>query len=418
MVNSLDKNTNRKYSFLIFACVFIWIITTGSKNVFTAEIVELTNIFNTTKDQLSLCMTYYFITYSSLQILLFFVMDKLDIKWYILVTMGLSGVVTVLIAFATKLYSLWIILSINGILQAGIWGICIGTLKNYLPSYLIPKALALMSIGTAIAGVVSYGSSAIAVAINFWNIPYIVLGVILTISAFIFFIAVKKCSTIKTEKNSEAILVKHESNNVLVLSTKFYRVLFLIVAFTLSIAIHFVFYGTLNWIPSLITEVYGKSPSFGILISVLAPLATTIGPIIAIKYTERFKNYLYVLLFFVVISGILSIALYLTFDLGLVLALIILILYLLILHASVTIINSVLSIKTGEYINSGAFSCLMNAAGGFSAGFAPTLLALVIDGIGWNSYYLIIALITIGITLITLLGIIYVNIQNAKAKRK
>ena len=92
-------------------------------------------------------------------------MDKLDIKWYILVTMGLSGVVTVLIAFATKLYSLWIILSINGILQAGIWGICIGTLKNYLPSYLIPKALALMSIGTAIAGVVSYGSSAIAVAI-------------------------------------------------------------------------------------------------------------------------------------------------------------------------------------------------------------------------------------------------------------
>ena len=54
-----------RYNFLIFACVFLWIIMMGSKNVYTAQMVELSAIFNVAETQVSLAMTYYFITYYS-----------------------------------------------------------------------------------------------------------------------------------------------------------------------------------------------------------------------------------------------------------------------------------------------------------------------------------------------------------------
>lgn len=418
MIGHESGKKNYHYGFLIFACVFIWTITTGSKNVFTAEIVELTRIFDATKDQLSLAMTYYFITYSTLQIILYFIMPKINIKWYLLITMALSGLVTIIIAFSTGLYAFWWILSINGILQAGIWGMCIGTLKKYLPDFLVPKALTCMSIGTAIAGVISYGSASIAVAINFWNLPYIVLGSILFISAFIYFFAVKLCDKNKEEPKivDPNIPTKNTQKNILPLNNKFARVIFLVVSFIISIGVHFIFYGTQNWIPSLLAEVYGKSSSFGILVSVLAPLATTLGPIISVKHTEKAKNYLFVLMTYSIIFALLSLLLVFLFDKGLIVALIILLLYLLTIHASVTIITSITSFKLGSLINSGAYSSLMNAGGGFSAGFAPMLLALVIDGLGWKAYYKLVCIITLSITAIISFSVLFVYFYNKKRK--
>lgn len=414
MPGSINAKSNKRFGFLIFACVLLWTVTTGSKNVFTAEIVELTGIFGVAKNQLSLAMTYYFITYGSLQILLYFIMPKINIKWYVLITLGLSGLVTVVIAFATKVSDFWWILSINGLLQAGLWGMCIGSLRKYLPDFLVPKALTCMSIGTALAGIVSYSSGAIAVAINFWNLPFIVLGTILSISAVVYFIAMQICAKHddKETVTYENVPIKPVENDVLNLDNKLKRVLFLITTFSISIAIHFLFYGVQNWIPNLLTEIYGKSSSFGILVSVLAPLATTFGPIMAVRHTSKRKNYLNVTIVYSCITGVLSILIFLLFNKGLILALILLLVYLFLTHAYVTIVTSVLSFKVGNYINSGAYSSLMNAAGSFSAGFSPMLMALVIDGAGWNKYYLIICIISVAVTITTLSVVTFVNVKN------
>ena len=55
-----------RYNFLIFACAFLWIMMMGSKNVYTAELVEIGVVFGVNKAEASLAMTYYFITYSVL----------------------------------------------------------------------------------------------------------------------------------------------------------------------------------------------------------------------------------------------------------------------------------------------------------------------------------------------------------------
>ena len=59
---------NRYQNLLIFACAFLWIMMMGSKNVYTAEIVELQNIFSAGKADVASAMTCYFVTYSIVQI--------------------------------------------------------------------------------------------------------------------------------------------------------------------------------------------------------------------------------------------------------------------------------------------------------------------------------------------------------------
>ena len=158
----------RYYNFLIFACVFLWIIMMGSKNVYTAEIVELVDVFNATETEVSMAMTYYFVTYSAAQVLMFFFMDHINIKWFLGISMALSGVVTVFIALMTSMWQTWWLLAFNGVLQAGVWGMCIAMLKKYLPESFLPKANTLMNVGMAVAGIISYGSATFAVGIDRW----------------------------------------------------------------------------------------------------------------------------------------------------------------------------------------------------------------------------------------------------------
>ncbi len=406
--------SKRCYNFLIFACTLVWIIMMGSKNIYTAEYIEIGRIFGVSKPQASLAMTFYFITYGFMQIFLFFFLDNLNIKWYMLISVGLSGVVTIIIALAINLWSLWWILAINGILQAGIWGMCTAVLNKYLPISMKATANMIMNIGTAVAGIISYGSASLFVSFKRIDSPFTFFGVILFVSAFIFFIAVKNCEKLKaqTENTITSSSVKNLTPTPFMLKTSRSKTLFFIITFALSFLVHCVFYGTINWIPSLLQENFGIREDLAVLISVLAPLATTIGPIIAIKNCEKHVNFVAVGLIYLTIASIISLIFVFIFDLNIVLSLVTLIAYLIIIQGAVTIVFSVISYKLCDYIDAGAHSGLMNAAGSFSAGFAPTIIGAIIQYYGWQFSYIVIFILTFIITLI--IGVVFILLNRKK----
>ncbi len=405
--------TKRIHNFLIFACAFLWIMMMGSKNVYTAELDVLQDIFNAPKADISMAMTWYFITYSSLQVLLFFILDKIDIKWYLFITIFLSGIVTVVIAFITNLWGMYWLLALNGLLQAAVWGMCIAVLTKYLPKEKMPFANTVMNIGTAIAGIISYGSASLFVELGKWNVPFIFLGIILSFSGILFFLAVHLCQKLPASEKELAINETNSELDLLPLTSKLKKALFFIVSFLISIFIHSVFYAGMNWMPSLLTEVHKQEPSVGILISVLAPLATILGSIFAIKHCEKYKNFIAVALVYMLITSVFSALLVFLFDANMYVAIICLILFLVISMGEITIVFSVLSLKMGKYVNSGAHSGLMNAAGGYAAGFAPTIAGAIIDNTNWFTLYLVMFIICF-VLLLTVLGFYLATKKRAK----
>ncbi len=409
--------SKRSHNFLIFACVLVWVIMMGSKNVYTAEYIEIGKIFNVSKPQVSLAMTFYFFTYGFMQILLFFILDKLNIKWYMLISVGLSGVVTVIISIAIDVWQLWWILAINGILQAGIWGMCTTVLNKFLPVSMKATANMFMNVGTAIAGIISYGSASLFVSFKRFDSPFTVLGIILFASAVIFFIAVKNCEKMNAKQptKSPSSVIKHLTPTPFTLRSKRSKNLFFIITFLLSFLVHCAFYGTINWIPSLLQENFGMREDLAILISVLAPLATMIGPIIAIKHCEKHVNFVTVGFVYFIIASAISLVYVFIFDLNLVLSLIAIVLYLIIIQGAVTIVFSIISYKLCDYIDAGAHSGLMNAAGSFSAGIAPTVIGATIQSSGWEFSYLVIFVLTFIITISISVILIYLNTHKKKS---
>ena len=409
---------NKKhYNFLIFASVLVWVIMMGSKNIYTAEYIEIGSLFNVSKPQASLAMTFYFLTYGLMQVFLFFAIDKLNIKWYMLISVALSGIVTIIIALAMNLWALWWILAINGILQAGIWGMCTAVLNKYLPISMKATANMIMNIGTAIAGIISYGSASLFISFKRVDSPFTFFGIILFVSAFIFFIAVKNCEKLKaqTENTITSSSVKNLTPTPFVLKTSSSKTLFFIVTFALSFLVHCVFYGTINWIPSLLQENFGMREDLAVLISVLAPLATMVGPILSIRHCEKHVNFVMVGLVYFIVASVISLAYVFIFSLNLVLSLTLLIIYLIIIQGAVTIVFSVISYKLCDYINAGAHSGLMNAAGAFAAGFAPTIIGAIIEYSGWQFSYIVVFILTFIITLVIGVILLALNKHNKKS---
>ncbi len=392
---------NTRYNFLIFACAFIWIMMMGSKNVYTAELVEIGVVFSVNKAEASLAMTYYFVTYSIAQIILFFFMENVNLKWYMLVSIFVSGIITIIVAFASGMTQIWWLLALNGILQAGVWGMCLAVLKRYLPSSLIPRANSVMNVGMSIAAVLSYSSSAIAVAINRWNLPFIILGAILSLSAIIFYIAVKTCEKAGAQNQSAVTEKAIEYAPPFTLKTKNSKTIFFVITFVFSLLIHFPYYAVLNWLPSLLTDNFMIDNSTAILVSTFAPLATVLGAVFSIRHCEK-TDFIKVLALYLTTTVVLVLLLTLLFKLNAILSIIIVVCLLIVVQGSITIVFSVLSIKMGKFINTGAHASLMNAAGGFTAGFAPTIMGAIIDGSGWFTAYLTLFIICF-ITALTLI---------------
>ncbi len=396
----------RRYNFLIFASAFLWIIMTGSKNIYTAELVEIMQVFNVSKAETSLAMTYYFITYSTTQVIFFFTMDKINIKWYMAISIFLSGIVTVLVALVTGMWQLWWLLSLNGILQAGVWGMCLAVFNKYLPKNMHPKANTAMNVGMAVAGIISYGSSSLFVSFGRWDLPFIILGIILSLSAIIYFIAIMLCENIEraTSQTKTVPAVKTENVNLpFTLETKNKKALFYVVTFILSLFIHSVYYATLNWLPNLITENYGLENSVSILISVFAPLATMLGPVIAINHCEKSGNFIKVGLIYLVIATVFAFLRIFLFNVNLIIALIVIMIFLILAQALITIIFSVISYKMSSFINAGAHAGLMNAAGGYAAGLSPTIIGAIIDATSWKFSCALICIITATIAISALI---------------
>ncbi len=395
----------RSYNFLIFACFLVWFIMMGSKNIYTAEYIEIGNVFGVDKPQASLAMTFYFITYSALQILLFFIMGKINVKWYMLITVFLSGIATIFVALATNLWQLWWILAINGILQGGIWGMCTSVLDKYLPNKMKATANMVMNIGTALAGIISYGSASLFVSFKRFDSPFTFFGIILSISAILFFIAVSNCAKLKEENSStqdlpQTATIKPSQNLPFTLKTSNKKMLFVVLTFILSLVIHFVFYGTLNWIPSMLTENFNMDESIAILISVIAPIATVVGPVFSIRHCEKFPNFVIVGLVYLSLACLFSFLMIFLFNVNVVLSLIIVCIYLIIMQGTITIVFSVISYKLSEYVNAGAHSGLMNAAGGISAGIAPPIVGAIIEcNNGWQLSYITIFTVTLIVTI-------------------
>lgn len=422
-IQNVDKQRYAWGKILIFACFFLYASSMAAKGVFAAEQKYIVDLWNLQYSQASMSNTFYFVAYGLVQIILFFLMKKINLFKYTVITAPIAAVAVILIGTATDIYQVWLYFGITGVFQAAIYCGCNQILTKYLPNKLLTTANTIMNLGYAIGTVVAYTSCAICIGFDLWQLPYFVIGGLFLSSVFVFGFFVKKAKRFghinemldknNAQKNNKLIVVD-ENDPLFTVETKKKIIVFYVIDLVLAFLITALFYSVMNYITSLLVDVHKLPQDISIYVSIIAPVTIAIGPMITIRTCDRHKDFIRQGIIYSLVLLPIPLVLAFFYQLNLFLALSLSIIFIVIANGVKAIILSVMTFRMRKFINAGAYSAISNAIASISAGITPTVIGKIIDTTGWKAAYLVIfALVTV-----IIIALVVIDVCVRRAYRK
>ena len=395
-IPTYNKRRNRAYWLLIISSFLLYVIMTGAKNVYTAEMSLVERFFGVDKATVSSTMQYYFYTYAGVQLLLVPFMQKLNIKWYLTVTIAFSAIITVIVGLTTQLWQITVLYTVNGAFQAGIWGCLVKLFANHLPKRLLPRANQILTIGIAVASVLSYLCA--AVFVDNWQLPFLILGGVLILCIVFFFYSASYVKKFKKEAEpthhvvhsdgTEEDILDEADNDFIHLTTRTRRTVFYTVSLIISLLCSALYFMGMNWMPNMLQEVFSLPADVSLYITILAPICITVGPVLTVNSCEKHKNFVAVSIVYFSLACIFALLLFLFYDKNVVVTIILLLIFLVLANGARMISLSIVSMRMRTSIEPRTYTTLVNAVASISAGLAPFLFGSIIDNSGWTSAYL------------------------------
>ena len=386
---------------LIATCFLLYTSMMAAKGVFLAEIAYLMEEFAVDKATASLTNTYYFVAYAGVQVLLFFVIKRLNIKKFLLITVPVAAVATMGMGLARGIGDMYLLFALCGIFQAGVYAGCNHTLTACLPSRYLTLANSVMNFGYATGTVISYVFCAICVRMSLWRIPFFVMGGFLLFSVIFYFICAERCSGLKKNdadtanfgepcKKEDAFLkVGHGHSKAL-----FYAVVLVLAFFTTTL-----YYAVMNWISTLLVEIHGLGQDVSIYITILAPALIALGPVMTIRSCDRNRDFIKVGAVYMLIALPIPLLLAFLYNLNVIVAFALSVAFVVLINGVKAIILSVMAFKLRDEVNTAEYSVISNATASLAGGVAPTAVGAIIDYQGWSVSYLVIFAVSLFVAL-------------------
>ena len=305
-----ESRKNVSYVLFIIASFFLYIILTGSKNLYVAEKTTLNTLGFGSLTELALTMEYYFYAYALTQVVLIFFIKKINVKWFLTVTVSASALLTVYVAFSQSLVEHYVIYIANGFLQAGIWSCLFKLFGEYLPMRFLPFANKLMASGPAVAGIISYGFA--AAFGDEWRTPFATLGVILLLAVVAYFVTesrvyrIQKGEEKRRLSSTNEVTADEEDNDFIHLDSKLRIFVFYVVSSVMSFLVTSLFFMLNNNIDVFFKEIGGFSNDVSKLLTILVPITIVVGPMLTVSSCEKHKNFILVGAVYFGISAFLS----------------------------------------------------------------------------------------------------------------
>lgn len=395
----------------LIACIFFYIICIAVKGVFAAESRYLIEIWGIDQPQVQLANTFYFITYGIVQILLFIFMSKIDIKKFTFVTIPISAILFIVMGLANNIQTMWVIFALIGIFQASMFCATNYLLTKYLPNKLLPTANTLIASGYAIGTALSYVISAFFVGFNLWRIPYfLVSGLVLISTVWLIYETkvIARFQKLNKKLDSKQMLdeskervqekelpLQNNQKPIVALSNRKRIVIFYAVILCLSLIVNGLYYGTMNFVTSVLVDIYAFPQDASIYVSTIVPIIIILGPMITIKSCEKHQDFVKEGIKYLLITLPLPILLTFFYKLNVILYIVLIIVFLILANGIRVIINNVIAFKMKDYINVASFSAITNAFASIAASAWPLIIALIYNNGTWGTTYFTIVIMTV-----------------------
>ena len=415
-IKNVDEKRRSIGRLLIFACFFIYTSSMAVKGIFVAELEYVRTMWNLEFATMSMTNTFYFVAYGLVQVLLFFIISKINIKHLMIITIPISAVCSCLMGVTTNVYQMWAFFGLTGAFQASVYCGCNYMLTRYLPVKQLTSANRVMNLGYAFGTVISYALCALCITYDLWQIPYFVLSGVLGLAVLIFSIVLikaqryEKVNKLLDKKQSTSsngkVKVKEKEKPLFTLETKKKLIMFYAIDLTMAFLITSLYYCVMNYITSLLVDVHGMDKSVSVYVTIIAPIMVALGPMMTISSCDKDRNFIReaILYSLLLIPIVLLLAFF--YDLNVWFALVLSVAFVVIANGVKAIVLSVMTFKMRDMINAGAYSAISNAIASISAGVTPTVIGRIIDASGWRAAYFT----TLGVASFIILALVIINL--------
>lgn len=388
----LKYKYGKQYKILIFSAFLYYVAGIAAKLPYTAQMVEMIDHFGTTRSSVALGLTVYYFAYGIGQFFTSAIMDKVNIKRFLVITTVLTAVLYVLIGLTNELWQVWLFFGINGVLQAVSWGGINHFIGKLIPNDCISSANRLIYGGFAIANTIAYGFAGFFVAFLSWKVTFVFFGVLLLPALIYYMIQIKK--TEKCIANGDEIVVPvientkdhHEFVVPKEPKVKFGAILFF--CFVSTFIVNGLGHAINSWIPNMLSEIHQFPNSLSIVLTLVLPIVAFPSSFVLYGYHDRHGN--------IFLSGIVIGAIVLLTVLGFVfgyasnfiIAMLLCLLFRFFQSCYYIVYGNNTLMKLKNYISPAKSSLIVNGIGSLSTGLMPFISGALLDNFGWTNFFL------------------------------
>ena len=380
--------TKKHASLLIFGCWLVYTAAYVGRLDYSASMVKIISELGITNDKGGLVYSCFAITYGIGQLVNGLLCKYYNPKFVITGALSVSALVNILMPLSGDyrvMAALWLV---NGIVQSMLYSLIIRTLSRNIKSGSISRAIYVMSTTVAIGTALAYGISALFVALDLWKITFFTAAAFLLTAAVIWVYIMTQIE--KAKKNGEVEeddMPKAESSA----QTERKRIGKVFIAALLFIGITaisngFIKDGVNNWLPKLLRDEFAVKDSLSIILTLLLPVFSILGSLIARRLYLKLHNHLLINGIFYGTAFALAFTVFLIYPIRSVPFTMVLFIGLACMMAAINnVITSMFPLDNRDKMDSGLLAGLLDTLCYVGSSAGGILLGTMSQNFGWES---------------------------------
>ena len=388
------KNDNRSVYALILLCWLAYSCSYLGKVNYAANINQVMGYFNVSHAEAGLVSTFLFFSYGIGQFVNGFFCKKYNVKWMIFLSLMVSGLINMAVAFTPSFEIVKYLWLVNGIALSVLWPTVIRLLSETLSKRDMAKASVIMGTTVASGTLLIYGLSALFTSFSAFKLAFVTAGIIMPTVAFIWLFAMpgitKRAKTVSEKYDEEdraaaQLNPDRRDGNVGSRGALYLTIAILAVC---AIATNLINDGLKTWIPSIMKEQYDMGESLSIVLSLALPLVAIFSNILAVKLHKYVPDFVMQCALAFGTAGIIIGVVIAGLSLNQFVLTLVGFAFVCFLVASCNnLITSIFPLFMKDKINSGRMAGILNGFCYVGSTISSYGLGLVADNWGWNAVF-------------------------------
>lgn len=260
----------------------LWLVYGASyfiRTCYAAAIAPIVSEGHLSKGEIGLVGTAFFICYGVGQLISGLIGDRVNPFFMIIFGAAAGGLCCFAMPFADSAVLMLVIWGINGFFQSMLWSPILRIFSETIDKSLSRKAILNISLSLPVGTICAYLASTLIIRFSEWRLVFVSGGIVIILSSILValaFLSSKKELTVTAKMPQTDIGNKSQKSGKQNIIT-FAMLSGLFVIMLPSFLHGMMRDGITNWVPTMITELYGVSPSFSVFVTIVLPVFNAFG---------------------------------------------------------------------------------------------------------------------------------------------